>query len=236
MTEQTNTTPLPSDDITPEELAEASRIRSLEEVPSNWTVKGEPTGRIFTVSIDALKPEDRKTVYDRAGAGADEAKVQATLMDFLRAKRGEARIIAGAGEGATEVEQEALSQMKQVMDLSREFDRVNAELNEISRYDQGRDADGNPVAVPVLRLEGEARDRRQHRLAEIVQAIDRIEGAEGKKALEEAANREALQRKAIRAQIEDAAEVKRRAEAMVREERINARAATRARMIGNTAP
>jgi hypothetical protein len=235
MTEQTNTTPLPSDDITPEELADASRIRSLENVPSNWTVKGEPTSSFFTPSVEALNPEDRKTVYDRAGAGADEAKVQATLMDFLRAKQGQARIIAGAGEGATEVEQEALSQMKQVMDLSREFDRVNAELNEISRYDQGHDADGNPIAVPVLRLEGEARNRRQYRLAEIAQTIDRIEGEEGKKALEEAAKREALQRRALRTQVEDAAEVKRRAELMVREERINARAATRARMIGNTA-
>ncbi len=230
-----NTTPLPCDDITPEELADASRIRSLEDVPSNWTVKGEPTAAIFTPSIEALNPEDRKLVLDRAGPNADEAKVQAALIGRLKEKRAEARITAGAGEGATEVEQEALSQMKQVMDLSKEFDKVTKELGEIARYDMGRDADGKPVSIPVLRLEGKARDIRQHRLAEIAQAIDRIEGEEGKKALEEAAKREALQRRALRAQVEDAAEVKRRAEMMVREERINARAATRARMIGNTA-
>ena len=230
-----NTTPLPSDDVTPEELAEASRIRPLEAIPSNWTVKGEPTGRIFTPSIEALNPEHRKVVQDRAGAGADAAKLQSTLISFLQEQRGEARILAGAGPDATEVEQEALSQLKQVNDLSREFDRIDQELAEVARYDTGRDADGNPTAIPVLRLDGEARARRQHRLAEIVQAIDRIQGAEGTKALEEAAKREVLHRRALRTQREDAVEVERRAESIVREERINSRAATRARMLKGSA-
>ena len=57
-----NTTPLPSDDFTPEELAEASRIRPLEAIPSNWTVKGERTATIFTPSVEALSPDDRKVV------------------------------------------------------------------------------------------------------------------------------------------------------------------------------
>lgn len=233
MTEQT--TPLPSDDLTPAEIAEASRIRPLDEIPSNWTVKGEPTAAIFTPSIEALSPADRKIVYERAGAGADAAKVQSTLIGFLHEKRGEARIAAGAGPDATEVEHEALSQVQQVRELSRELDRISEELSDIARYDQGRDADGNPVAVPVLRLEGEARTRRQHRLAEIVQAIDRIQGEEGQRALEEAAKREAMKRRALLTQQEDAAEVQRRAETMVREDRINARAAVRARMLQNTA-
>ena len=230
-----NTTPLPSDDFTSEELAEASRIRPLEAIPSNWTVKGERNAVIFTPSVDALSPDDRKVVYDRAGAGADEAKLQSTLISFLQAKRGEARILAGAGPDATEVEQEALSQLKQVNDLSREFDRISKELSDVARFDNSFDADGNPMAVPVLRYEGQARDNRQHRLAEIIQAINRIEGSEGAKALEEAAKREALQRRAIRSQKEDAVEIQRRAETMVREERINARAATRARMLKSTA-
>lgn len=235
MTEQTNTTPLPSDDVTPDELADASRIRLLEAIPSNWTVKGERTATIITPSVEALSPDDRKVVYGRAGAGADEAKVQSTLISFLQEKRGEARILAGAGADATEVEQEALSQLQQVRDLSRELDQIDQELTDVARYDHGFDPEGNPIAIPVLRLDGEARSRRQHRLAEIVQAIDRIQGAEGTKALEEAAKREALHRRAIRTQREDAVEVERRAETMVREERINSRAATRARMLGNTA-
>ncbi len=233
MSEESNT-PLPSDDLTSAEIAEASRIRPLEEIPSNWTVKGEPTARMFTPSIEALNPEHRKVVQDRAGAGADAAKVQSTLISFLQEQRGQARILAGAGAGATEVEQEALSQLKQVNDLSREFDRITNELSDVARYDRGRDADGNPIAVPVLRYEGRARDNRQYRMAEIVQAIDRIQGEEGSKALEEAAKREALQRKALRGQVEDAAEIQRRAETMVREERISARATTRARMLRNS--
>jgi hypothetical protein len=230
-----NNTPLPSDDLTPAEIAEASRIRPLEEIPSNWTVKGEPTAAIFTPSVDALSPADRKIVFDRAGAGADEAKVQSALMGFLHEKRGEARIAAGAGPDATEVEQEALSQLQQVRDLARELTQIEQELAEVARYDHGRDADGNPTAVPVLRLDGEARTRRQHRMAEIVQAIDRIEGQEGAKALKEAAKREAMKRRALLTQQEDAAEIQRRAEMLVREDRINARAASRARMLRNTA-
>lgn len=229
------TTPLPSDDITPAELADASHIRPLESIPSNWTVKGEPTAALFTPSVDALNPEDRKAVFDRAGAGADEAKLQSTLISFLHEKRGEARIMAGAGPDATEVEQEALSQLQQVRSLSRELDQINSELADVARYDHGRDADGNPTAIPVLRIEGEGRARRQHRLAEIVQAMDRIQGEEGTKALQEAAVREAMQRRAIREQQQDSVEIQRRAETMVREERLNSRAATRARMLRNTA-
>lgn len=228
-----NNTPQPSDDLTPAEIAEASRIRPLSEVPSNWRVKGEATAAIFTLSIEALSPDDRKTVYERAGAGADPTKLQSTLMSFLHEKRGEARIVAGAGPDATLVEQEALSQLQQVRELSRELDTVERELSEVARYDTGRDADGNPTAVPVLRLDGEARTRRQHRMAEIVQAIDRIQGAEGAKALEEAAKQEAMKRRELRNMQEDANEVQRRAESIVREERINERAQTRARMLRN---
>lgn len=167
MSEVSNT-PLPSDDLTSAEIAEASRIRPLNEIPSNWTVKGELTAAIFIPSIEGLNPDDRKVVYDRAGAGADVAKLQSTLINFLQEKRGEARILAGAGPDATEVEQEALSQLQQLRTLSREFDRVTGELAEVARYDSGWDAEGNPIAVPVLRYEGQARDNRQHRLAEIV--------------------------------------------------------------------
>lgn len=233
MSEVSNT-PLPSDDLTSAEIAEASRIRPLNEIPSNWTVKGEPTARIFTPSIEALNPVDRKAVQERAGAGADEAKLQLTLISFLQEKRGEARILAGAGPDATEVEQEALSQLQQLRTLSREFDRVTGELAEVARYDSGWDAEGNPIAVPILRYDGQARDNRQHRLAEIVQAIDRIEGAEGAKALEEAAKREAMHRRSIAAQKQEAVDIERLAETMVRDERINARAATRARMLRNS--
>lgn len=233
MSEESNT-PLPSDELTSAEIAEASHIRPLNEIPSNWTVKGEPTARIFTPSIEALNPADRKAVQERAGAGADEARLQSTLIGFLQEKRGEARILAGAGPDATEVEQEALSQLKQVTDLSRELDRITNELAEVTRYDTVMDDEGNPSPVAVLRYQGQARDNRQHRMAEIVQAIDHIQGEEGAKALKEAAEREAIQRRAIRAQKQEAVEVERLAETMVYNERINARAATRARMLRNT--
>jgi hypothetical protein len=52
--------------------------------------------------------------------------------------------------------------------------------------------------------------------------------------LEEAAKREAMHRRSIAAQKQEAVDIERLAETMVRDERINARAATRARMLRNS--
>lgn len=227
----TEETPLPSDDFTPEELAEAGQIRPLDEVPSNWTVKGEPTAAILTPSIDALNPEDRKEVYELAGAGADEGAVNAALMTVLRKKAGEARLLTGAGEGATAVEHVALEHARRDLSLSTEYARIEAELQEVSRYDVSTDFDGNTTALPVLRYEGDARKWREERLDAITRERRAIHGAEGTKEIEEATRVEAAHRRNIKAQAAEAKEIERRAEAMVREDRISARAATRARML-----
>lgn len=141
-------------------------------------------------------------------------------MGFLQEKRIAARVLTGAGEGASEVEHEALSQLRQVHDLQREHDRILDELAEVARYETSTDADGNPVAVPINRYQDEARTRREQRLADILLAIVAIKGAEGAKAIDEATKREAAKRRELQSQKADADEVQRRAEAMVREERI----------------
>lgn len=227
------TTPLPSTDFTPEELAEASSMRPLEAVPSNWTVSGDPAFTKFTPKVEGLAPADQKAVRELAGPNATEEQLQSALMGVLQNKRIEARIIAGAGPDATEPEREALEQLGQMRELVREHGKLQAELGEVARYENGKDADGNPIAVPVLRYQGDAHTRRTQRMAEIVQAITDLEGARGAKAMEEAVRREATKRRELRTRIEEAAEVERRAEAMVREERVNARAATRANMLRN---
>ena len=232
MSEQFNT-PLPSVEFTPEELAEASAMRPLDAVPSNWIVKGDPSFTKFTPSVEGLAPADQKAVRELAGPNATGEQLQSALMGFLQNKRIEARIIAGAGPDATEPEREALEQLGQMRELVREHGKLQAELGEVVRYENSKDADGNPIAIPVYRYQGEAHARRTHRMAEIVNAITDLEGDRGKKAMEEAVRREAEKRRQLRTQVEEAAEVDRRAEAMVREERVNARAAIRANMLRN---
>ncbi len=232
MSEEYNT-PLPSADFTPEELAEASAMRPLEAVPSNWTVKGDPSFTKFTPSVEALAPTDQKAVRQLAGPNATGEQLQSALMGFLQNKRIEARIIAGAGPDATEPEREALEQLGQIRELAREHGKLQAELADVARYENGFDADGNPIAIPVLRFQGEAVTIRTHRMAEIAQAVTDLEGDRGKKAMEEAVRREAANRREQRTRLEEAAEVERRAEAMVREERVEARAKTRANMLRN---
>lgn len=232
MSEEFNT-PLPSAEFTPEELAEASAMRPLEAVPSNWTVKGDPAFTKFTPKIDALAPADQKAVREIAGPNATEERLQSALMSVLQNKRIEARIIAGSGPDATEPEREALAQLGQMRELVREHGKLQAELGEVVRYENSTDADGNPIGIPVYRYQGEAQARRTHRMAEIVNAITDLEGDRGAKAMDEAVRREAAKRRELRTQVEEAAEVERLAEAMVRDERVNARAKTRANMLRN---
>lgn len=232
MTEDFNT-PLPSAEFTPEELAEASAMRPLEAVPSNWTVKGEPAFIQFTPSVEALAPADQKTVRELAGPNATDDQLQSALMGFLQNKRIEARIIAGAGPDATEPEREALEQLGQMRELACEHEKLAAELGEVLRYDTVVGPDGKTEAVPVYRLQGEAVTMRTHRMAEIAQAVTDLEGERGKRAMDEAVRREAANRREQRTRLEEAAEVERRAEAMVREERVEARAKTRANMLRN---
>lgn len=226
-------TPLPSADFTPEELAEASAMRPLEAVPSNWTVKGDPAFTKFTPSVEGLAPADQKAVRELAGPNATGEQLQSALMGFLNNKRIEARIITGAGPGATEPEREALEQLGQMRELAREHEKLAAELGEVLRYDTVVGPDGKTEAVPVYRLQGEAVTMRTHRIAEIAQALTDLEGSRGTKAMDEAVRREADKRRQLRTQVEEAAEVDRRAEVMVREERVNARAKTRANMLRN---
>lgn len=233
MSEEFNT-PLPSAEFTPEELAEASAMRPLEAIPSSWTVKGDPAVTKFVPKLEAFSPSDQKAVRELAGPNATGEQLQSALMTFLKSKSAEARIIAGAGAGATEPEREALEQLGQIQQLERERNRIEDELSDVIRHDTVIGADGMPEAVPVFRYQGQALTQRTYRIAEIAQEIADLKGARGDRAMQEAVRREADNRRQIKNQLEEAEEAKRRAETMVREERVNAAAKTRANMLRNS--
>jgi hypothetical protein len=224
-------TPLsPDEEPTAEEIAEAGRMRQLEELPSPWTVKGNPP-MIAEPTLGALSPEDRKAVIERAAGSRDPDALNVALRDFLRERSAEFRLKAGAGEGATATEREALEQMNQLRLLGEELGRIERELAEVREHRTELDANGNPVAVPVYSLQGDGRTGREARAEEIKHQMALVAGVQGEAALQRAAREDAIRARELRTAAYVASETKRRAQELALEERINAAARTRAKFL-----
>ncbi|MBB6123247.1 hypothetical protein [Sphingobium subterraneum] len=215
----------PAAEPTAEELAAASYIRPLEELPSNWTVKGDP--KILTPSISALSPDDQKVVMERAGS-ADPEAVHAALITVLREKSVDARLLCGAGEGTTALERTALEQMSNLRQLAKEADRIDAELADVVEH-RTEYVDGRPVAVPVYRYNRDARTAREARLDEIRHNMVLIAGIEGQKDLDDAARADVRHARNVRQQLAEREEAKALGEKILRDERIKAQAETYAK-------
>lgn len=229
MSDNPTASPSPDEEPTAEELAAASAIRPLEELPSPWTIKGNPR-MTSEVSLSALSPADQQAVREAAGTNDPDA-IQAALHGFLRQRSVEFRLKAGAGDGATEPEREALSQMNQLRLLGDEFARIETELAEVRSHRTEHDADGNPVAVPVYALNGALRTSRENRLNEIKHAMSLLAGIEGEAAMQGAVRAQALRTRTLNSQIADQREITRRAHEVARERRINAAAETKAKFL-----
>jgi len=220
--------PNPDDEPTVEELAAASSIRPLDGLPSNWTVKGNPSHPGFlTPSISALSPNDQTIVRQRAGS-ADPEAVQKALLGFLQEKRAEARVLTGAGEGATEAERTALEQMGTMRQLSREAERIEAELADVVEY-RNEIIDGQPTPVPVYRYNREGRTAREARLNEIKHEMALVAGIEGERDLERAVRSDVMRTRELNRQFAERAEAKALGEKMLRDERVKAQAETYAK-------
>lgn len=230
MSDTPNTPPSSDEEPTAEEVAAAGVMRPLEELPSPWTVKGRPK-MIEKPTLSALSPEDRKIVIERAAGSNDPEALNAALQGFLRERSAEFRLKAGAGEGATATEREALSQMNQLRLLSDEHTRIEAELAEVREHRTEYGDDGNPVPVPVYAVQGSGRSAREARMEAIRHEMALIAGVEGEAALQRAARADALRIREFQAAIAERNEIKRRAQDMVREDRINEAARAKARFL-----
>lgn len=230
LTDTHSTPPSPAEEPTPQEIAAAGVIRPLEELPSPWQVKGNPR-MIEEPTLAALSPEDRQKVIQNASRSNDPDALNVALHGFLRERSAEFRLKAGAGEGATATEREAISQINQLRLLSEEHSRLEAELAEVREHRTELDAHGNPVAVPVYALQGASRAAREARMNEIRHQQALIAGVQGEEALKRAAREDAIRIREVRAAIADRDEIERRAHEIVREDRLNAAAAAKAKFL-----
>lgn len=212
------TAPAPDDEPTPEEIAAAGTIRPIDDIPSPWIVKGTPA-ILSAPTLSALSPDDQKAVRERAGS-TDERAIQSALTEFLKDRQRDFRIRCGPGEGATETERTALSQANELRLLADEQSRIEAELAEVWDHRTEIGPDGNPVAVPVYRHQGDARAAREARLEQIVYQAALVAGIEGDKELNAARRADALKARAVRQQTAERDEIKRMGAALIREERV----------------
>jgi hypothetical protein len=226
MSDQPDNPITPDAEPTREELEAASVMRPLAELPSPFSIVGHP--RLPEPSITALSPDDQKAVREVAGSTDPEA-VQAALLTFLQERSVAFRIRAGAGDGASAPEREALSQINQLRLLTEEFARLDAELAEIVEHRTEYDDSGNAVPVPVYAFQGSLRTAREARKAEVQHQMGLLAGMEGEAAMERAVRDEVLNQRQRKAQIEEQREVARRAHQIASERRINAAAEARAK-------
>ena len=230
MSDTDTDTPIsPEDEPTKEEIEAAKVMRPLAELPSPFTIKGNP--RLTSeVSLKALSPEDAKAVRE-AARSADPDDVKEALFGFLRSRSEQFRIMAGTGEGASETEREALSLANQQRLYSEEYLRLEAELAAVGEGRVETDANGEQFLVPVPVLQGSQRTWREARMRELAAAMTSVAGIEGEVAMERAARTEALNRRKVKIQIEDQQEATRRAHQKAREKRIEEAAAAKAKFL-----
>lgn len=229
MTDTLNTPASPDEEPTAAELAAAGTMRPIEQLPSPWIVKGNPAV-ISAPTLEALSQADRQTVLSSAGTN-DPKAVEAALHGFLKDRQRDLRIRCGPGEGATETERTAMSQINQTRLLVEEYHKLQSELAEVREHRTEVDANGNAVAVPVYVLQGSLRTAREVRMDEITKQTALIAGIQGEAELKEAARVDALRIRKTRQDVADVREIERRAHEMVRNERLDNAAKTKAKFL-----
>lgn len=192
---------------------------------------------IDEVPLSALPPHLAEPVRQRLANTPDHMRAdeeRRLIGDVLLANSLELRIRAGAGEGANEFQREFFSILKDRGDEVIKADAIDKKLEEIAGYDNRVDpATGKSSPVPVMRYQGRERDALERQLAFHRKNVELLEGERRVSRLRPALKRAVEDRKRSDAAEAERAEVKRRAEDTIREERINRQAEAHAKLLRN---
>lgn len=190
-------------------------VRGPIEVIGDVRINAEPT-------LAGLPPEMRERVATKmANVKADHAIFERQFIrEELEANSYRLKVLAGPGKDANEYERECFGIMREIYDLECEADRIEAELNDTVGYGTDYDSDGNPVAVPVFRFAPETRKGRQEALQDVRYRITQIE-REAPARRTAARDRMAARITADNEQLAVHTEAKRKADAMLRQERVD---------------
>lgn len=216
------------------------KMDPLRDVPGN--VRDTGGYRPISLKVDGLPPEMRSEVYRKLEAmpkmsEQDRAKYESKFVaDAIEARKGSIRGLTGVGPDALPFHKEQANIAMQVRDLVRKRDQYQSGIDDIADLRKATDpATGEVIAEPVYRLSETRRANYQNVVTDIDRQIrllvgDDGYGIEGKKRMDAALRESAAILKARNAAQSEEAEAKKRAEDMLREQRIARRAEALARM------
>lgn len=214
----------------------------VADVPGPVTISSK-VGRPFTPTMDALPPEMRDGIWEQVHHLPDgerqkrEAElVSAAVKKRLRTSRGD----TGLGIDALPYHKELAEITGKANNLTRQIDSYREQLDEVVRHETITDPQtGKAKAQPVMAIIGqrrvayEAQINEWERQRRLLVNEDGTPGLEGAKTVRKARIESAKllrQRDQDRA---DAAEVLRRTEERLREERINKQVEGRLKLLRN---
>lgn len=179
--------------------------------------------------LSALSPDLRAEVERDLGAmsPARRAEAEPAAIAQVLAKHGRGiRVLLGNGAGTNRWHDENLTIAREHHDLTAEWSKITAQMTEVERYDVG--ADGNPVAVNRMSASAQVRAAAQlrdidYRLGLLVKS-DGSHGIEARMRLDKAMLEAVEASKSLAAQAEEHREAEKRADQLLREERINHKA------------
>lgn len=216
MTDETTTfTPAPIP--TEEELAsfDHRQVSSPVEVIGDVHIAAEP-------SLAGLPPEMQDRVRAKLATVQGDRDIfeRQFIMEELQANSYRLKVLAGPGKDANEYERECFGIMRELYDLESEAARIEAEINDTVGYSTDYDLNGNPIAVPVYRFAPETRQGRQNALQDVRYRIAQVEReAAGRRSA--AAKRVQDRIAADNEQLAVHAEAMRKADAMLRQEKVD---------------
>ena len=227
---------VPTYDVAPEDKHIADAILALDPltaVPSPFS--GFQNVKPPEMKLSALPKEMRESVEKELAwlplADRDEAEPRLVRAALEKNSR-EVRANAGVGEGALPFHQRAAELAADHRQLGRQFDSISAQLTEVSHHEtRVNPATGQREPVPVLAVQGSARVGLVREMERVAYNMKLLEGIEGQRQMQKALLESVELVKQRNAQLAEEAEVQARADRLVRESRLDRRAAVRARMI-----
>lgn len=216
-------------------------VPRTHSIPEGWGAAP------LNLQASALPPEMAREVEAKVNALGDvtpevrAAKEAEFTAAAVRSKRVDLIAKIGVGHDATPYHREQADISREVADLNREFERIQADLAHVSRYEMDYDPKtGEPTPVPVYSVTGTRQRAYIAQQEDILRRIrllvnpDGTPGIEGARRVREALAVSAAAQAELARQVSEEAEAKSLAQTMGREERVKARAESIVRMSRNT--
>lgn len=226
---------LPSYEIAPEDADLAAELSTFDplSLPSPVQFTGGTFKAPERVTADVFGPQKRDAIKAQLVNVPEHLREQReTELVMAELRQNSLRVRAQCGSpGANSYVREMLELDRQKMDLVGELDRITAELTEVDHIKVAKDpTTGAPRQETVYAVTGDRRRTLELRVAEIVRHIHYLDGPEGERRLQKALYKAVEEEKAKRLEIAQDREARARADRLLSEERIEAKAKSYARM------